>query len=136
MILLELLLRQHRDKLCVYDKTSTPLRVLAPLHLAASSSWGDYFAEAFQTALNKFRSQPLTIDTQGAPGLVHCMTHYTTLVCAGDNRPYPMPSASDVFGCASGTFSSESGDNTIHDLVKPRLCAALNRGTLDLGSTV
>jgi len=51
------------------------------------------------------------------------------LHCEGDNRPYPAPTAEDIFGCNTGPFAILEDDNDVHKAVVPRLCAAYNRGT-------
>ena len=50
--------------------------------------------------------------------------------CEGDNRDYAIFTASDIFGCNTGPFAIQEGDNAIHRAVMHRLCAAYNRGTL------
>jgi hypothetical protein len=52
------------------------------------------------------------------------------LTCAQDNRSYSKPSARDIWGCNSGPFAIQSGDNAVHVAVVPRLCAAFVRSTL------
>ena len=59
-----------------------------------------------------------------------CTVSDGTLICAGDNRGYAQPTAADIFGCNSGPFAIESGDNGVHFAVVPRLCAGFDRSTL------
>ena len=123
---------QPWDQLCVSDSSGNPLRIIAPPDYtsintnAFSSYWTDYVNQVWQ----QYSSQPLTINTQAAAGDVNCTVSGGTLNCDGDNRGYAQPVAADIWGCNSGPFAIESGDNAVHYAVVPRLCAAFNRATL------
>ncbi|KAI9663292.1 MAG: hypothetical protein M1821_008340 [Bathelium mastoideum] len=123
---------QPWDQLCVSDSNGNPLRIIAPSDYASvnpsafSDYWTDYVNQVWQT----YSSQPLTINTQAAAGDVTCTVSGGTLNCEGDNRGYAQPVASDIWGCNSGPFAIESGDNAVHYAVVPRLCAAFDRSTL------
>lgn len=77
-----------------------------------------------------YTNNDLIINTQTTPGNVTCRVSNDQLNCAGDNRPYARPTSADIFGCNSGPFAIEAGDNGVHLAVVPRLCAAFNRATL------
>ena len=123
---------QPWGSLCQTDSSGKQLRVLAPADYvsqnpsAFSSYWTAYINQVWSTYTN----QPLYIDTQVAAGVVKCQVTNNVLNCAGDNRGYNKPTASDIFGCNSGPFSIIAGqDNGIHYAVVPRLCAAFHRTT-------
>lgn len=118
--------------LCQADSNGNMLRVLAPTdyisaqNSAFSTYWNSYVDQVWST----YSSQPLYINTQGSAGTVSCQVSGDQLQCAGDNRGYSKPTASDIFGCNSGPFAIQGGDNGVHAAVVPRLCAAFHRSTL------
>ena len=126
---------QPWDQLCEVDSSGTPLRVLAPIDYTSinSNAFGSYWTEYVDRVWSQYTSSPLTIDTQAAAGKVNCQVSGNVLQCAGDNRNYAKPTATDIFGCNSGPFAIQSADNDVHRAVVPRLCAAFNRSTLLLG---
>ncbi|KAG5950453.1 hypothetical protein E4U53_005031 [Claviceps sorghi] len=122
--------------LCVVNRAGSPIRVLSPNIYAVmnpkdfESYWQDYVNKVWE----QFSKTPLTIDTQGAAGKIKCRVDGSQMSCDGDNRPYAKPSAEDIWGCNSGTFGKQDGDNDIHLAVIARLCAAFNRSTLLLSA--
>ncbi|WPG97386.1 glycoside hydrolase family 64 protein [Acrodontium crateriforme] len=119
--------------LCIRDITGRPLRVLAPGNYlnrnpgAFDQFWKPYVDKVW----DQFSQSNLTVITQAAAGNVSCSVQSNgTMTCAGDNRCYEKPTANDIFGCNSGPFAIQTGDNDVHKAVVPRLCAAFNRGTL------
>jgi hypothetical protein len=122
------------SSLCMTDSSGNYLRALAPYDYIADNNgdaFSDYFTDYINSVWSTFSSSPLTIDTQADAGEVTCTTGGSdTLTCGSDNRGYAQPSAGDIFGCNTGPFAIQSGDNTVHYAVVPRLCAAFNRGTL------
>lgn len=126
---------------CAYTPSNQLIRVLAPQDIMSTSNgyWNGYFDNYIKQVFQAYSTTPLQINTQAAAGVVNCKADMSsmTISCDGDNRPYSMPSAADIFGCNSGPFAIEAGDNAVHYAVVPRLCAAFNRGTLmiDGGST-
>lgn len=121
--------------LCMADSSGNLLRVIAPPDYLSSNSgafstfWNTYIDDVW----TQFTTDTLSIDTQMSAGVVDCTVETDGLLhCAGDNRGYAKPVAADIFGCNSGPFSIESGDNDIHSAVVPRLCAAFDRSTLTL----
>lgn len=121
--------------LCVTDTSGTPLRVLAPYDYISINpdAFSDYWTSYVDDVWSYYTTNTLTIDTQAAAGLVSCTVVDGLLCCDGDNRGYAQPTASDIFGCNSGPFAIEAGDNAVHSAVVPRLCAAFDRSTLMLG---
>lgn len=121
------------DRMCISAGDGKPIRVLSPnLYEAANpGASGDYYNHYSEQVWKKYTSQDLLIDTQSAIGLVKCRVYANEeLVCDGDNRGYTRPSAADVWGCNTGPFMIREGDNYIHRLIVPRLCAAFARTTL------
>ncbi|KAJ5815703.1 hypothetical protein N7474_007480 [Penicillium riverlandense] len=122
---------QPWNELCMTDSGGNVLRVIAPYDYislnpdAFDSYWTSYISQVW----SQYETTPLTIDTQTAAGLVNCTVSGDTLTCAGDNRGYEQPAASDIFGCNSGPFAIESSDNDVHRAVVPRLCAAFDRSS-------
>ncbi|KAJ9625496.1 hypothetical protein H2203_004253 [Taxawa tesnikishii (nom. ined.)] len=119
--------------LCFEDSNGDALRALSPaLYISTdSSAFDDYYDNYVDAVWNHYKSTPLTIDTQVSAGEVNCTVNSTSyLNCAGDNRGYAKPTASDIFGCSTGPFAFESNDNAVHYAVVPRLCAAFDRSTL------
>ncbi|KAH7312207.1 glycoside hydrolase family 64 protein [Stachybotrys elegans] len=112
-----------------------PVRVLSPYLYTDLDANGfvTYWDQYANDVWNKYRSQPLVIDTQGPAGRVNCWVTGDVMNCDGDNRGYARPTARDIWGCDSGPFGKASGDNGVHLAVIPRLCAAFVRSTLLLG---
>lgn len=123
---------QAWNQLCMTTSNGTPLRVVSPSDWisvtpnAFSTYWTNYVNQVWNT----YTTQTLTIDTQTTSGLIACKVSSGLLQCAGDNRGYAKPTAGDIFGCNSGPFSIQAGDNGVHLAVVPRLCAAFDRSTL------
>ncbi|KAG5984259.1 hypothetical protein E4U55_005530 [Claviceps digitariae] len=124
------------DALCIADRAGKPIRVISPNIYAVMNPkdfenyWESYVDQVWQ----HFSDKPLTIDTQGVAGKVKCLVRGSQMSCDGDNRSYEKPSAIDIWGCNSGTFGKQDGDNDVHLAVIARLCAAFNRSTLLLSS--
>ena len=126
---------QPWNQLCVYEPSGSPLRVIAPGDFAATNSaaFSDYWTDYVNQVWEAFSStNSLTVDTQAGAGNVSCTVTDGTLNCAGDNRGYAPPTASDIWGCNTGPFAIEENDNDVHYAVVPRLCAAFHRSTFML----
>ncbi|GAB7357198.1 hypothetical protein MBLNU459_g8184t1 [Dothideomycetes sp. NU459] len=119
-------------ELCMTDKSGNNLRVLAPPDYISikPTAFQDYFTSYVNQVWTHYKTTPLTIHTQAAAGNVNCTVNGSYLNCTGDNRGYAKPSAADIFGCSSGPFAFQAGDNAVHYAVVPRLCAAFHRATL------
>ncbi|CAK3972415.1 Hypothetical predicted protein [Lecanosticta acicola] len=117
---------------CEYRPDGGLVRGLSPaVYLSqVPNAFGTYFGWYINDAWDYYRSNDLTINTQSAPGNVTCRVVGSQLTCAGDNRGYNKPTVTDIFGCNTGPFAVEAGDNAVHAAVVPRLCAAINRATL------
>jgi hypothetical protein len=118
--------------LCVTDTDGALIRIIAPSDYISleGTAFENYWTAYVTQVWDFYTTNTLTIDTQGSAGTVSCTVVSGTLTCDGDNRGYAQPAASDIFGCNSGPFLIESGDNDIHQAVVPRLCAAFDRSTL------
>ncbi|KAK4632082.1 Glucan endo-1,3-beta-glucosidase [Fulvia fulva] len=119
------------DQLCTYKPNGELIRVLAPnlIQSQNKAAFGTYFAKYVDDVWNYYKTHDLTINTQAKPGNVTCRVTGSTLNCAGDNRGYPKPNNVDIFGCNTGPFTVQAGDNEVHQAVVPRLCAAFNRAS-------
>jgi hypothetical protein len=117
---------------CVANSSGNLLRVLSPGQYGVlnPSAFANYWNTYADQVWSKYTSAPLTINTQSGPGNVQCQVSGSTLTCAGDNRGYAKPTAGDIWGCNSGPFAIQGGDNAVHYAVVPRLCAAFVRSTL------
>jgi len=122
---------QPWDDLCVTGTTGQPLRVLNPTDYLAlnPSAFQTYWDSYIDAVWSHYSTDTLIVDTQSAAGQVACSVSGSTLSCAGDNRAYSKPTASDIFGCNSGPFAILGSDNNVHRAVVPRLCAAFDRST-------
>jgi len=123
---------QPWDSLCVTDSKGTPLRVLSPTQYLSinNSAWSTYWNNYIDQVWDHYTDNNLTINTQAQAGMVNCSVTNETMYCAGDNRGYAKPTATDLYGCNGGPFSIQGGDNQVHYAVVPRLCAAFHRTTL------
>lgn len=123
---------QPWGQLCEQNIDGQVLRVNAPIDYISvnPSAFENYWTDYVNQVWDHYTTNPLTINTQGSAGNVSCQVQNGQLQCEGDNRGYSQPNAADIFGCNSGPFGIESGDNYIHTAVVPRLCAAFTRSTL------
>lgn len=118
--------------LCQATASGQPLRVIAPIDYLSlhPDAFQSYFSSYIDQVWSHYTTNTLTINTQAPAGKVACKVSNNALSCAGDNRAYAKPSATDIFGCNSGPFAIFGSDNDVHRAVVPRLCAAFNRGIL------
>ncbi|KAK1242848.1 hypothetical protein MKX08_005660 [Trichoderma sp. CBMAI-0020] len=117
--------------MCVANSAGTPIRALSPndYNVINSAGFQNYWTAYVDQVWNQYTNNPLTINTQSV-GNVNCQVSGGTLNCNGDNRGYAKPTAGDIWGCNSGPFAIQGGDNAVHAAVVPRLCAAFVRSTL------
>ena len=123
---------QPWDQLCINNDKGELMRVLSPAGLISmnKTAFADYWYPYTNDTMGMYSKEGITINTQAAAGMVKCNWQGSNeLHCEGDNRPYPAPTAEDIFGCNTGPFAILEDDNDVHRAVVPRLCAALNRGT-------
>ncbi|KFH44846.1 Glucan endo-1,3-beta-glucosidase-like protein [Hapsidospora chrysogenum ATCC 11550] len=118
--------------LCMAGADGKPVRALSPTGYSDINPdgfrtyWDDYANRVWA----KYANEPLVINTQSGAGHVDCRVSGNMLSCEGDNRPYPKPTAIDIWGCNSGPFGKIGQENAVHLAVIPRLCAAFVRSTL------
>ncbi|KAL7910349.1 glycoside hydrolase family 64 protein [Trichoderma velutinum] len=118
--------------MCIANSAGTPVRALSPNDYTVinSAPFQNYWSAYVDQVWSHYTSTPLTINTQTSAGNVNCQVSGNTLNCNGDNRSYSKPAAADIWGCNSGPFVNQDGDNAVHAAVVPRLCAAFVRSTL------
>ena len=118
--------------MCIAGGNGSPIRVLAPADYSSidPNSFANYWSDYVDQVWAKYTNEPLMINTQTDAGIVNCQVSGDTLNCAGDNRGFTKPSATDIWGCNGGPFGRLDGDSGIHIAVIPRLCAAFTRSTL------
>lgn len=120
--------------LCVGGDGGDFLRVVSPSVQISNQAtafldyWTDYVDQVFDT----YATRQLTINTQMAAGDVLCTSNSSSLVCSGGGGTYTKPSAANIFGCNSGPFEVSEIDGDVAAAVVARLCAAFQRGTLEL----
>lgn len=122
------------SKMCIAGDDGKPIRVLSPVdfgNIDNTDGFGDYWKEYIDEMWTKYSSESLAINTQKM-GKVHCKVQGEELQCDGDNRGYQKPDSKDIWGCNSGPFGIEKGDNNVHLAIVPRLCAAIQRATLGI----
>ncbi|KAI5458999.1 family 64 glycoside hydrolase [Mariannaea sp. PMI_226] len=120
------------SSMCISNSAGKPVRALSPndYNSINSNAFANYWSSYVNSVWTKYSSETLTINTQTSAGNVACKVSGGILSCNGDNRGYAKPSAADIWGCNSGPFAIQGGDNAIHYAVVPRLCAAFTRSTL------
>lgn len=123
---------QPWDKMCMTDSNGNALRVMSPnLWLSTNPGQLDsYWDPYIQSVWSTYTNQDLVFNLQDSDGTAACRVTSGTLNCKGDNRGYAQPTAADIAGCNSGPFAIASGDNSVHQAIVPRLCAAFTRSTL------
>ncbi|ETS75886.1 hypothetical protein PFICI_12830 [Pestalotiopsis fici W106-1] len=150
-------LGQHDwDKLCIYSKENTLVRVISPnidasMH-RVNSTLVDYYKDYVDKAWQEYTERDLTLNLQGdADGLplltpgdgiaTVCRVNNGTRALTCDKAPghsYAKPTTSDIWGCNSGPFVvgaiNGSSNSLMHSRIIPRLCAAFTRSTLLLSN--
>lgn len=111
------------------------LRALSPN--SAIVMQPDLFKEYYQPYIDavweKYRSEDLTINTQGHWGDPKGRVGKDGMLAFKDIGSYAKPSAVDIFGCSSGPFSGYPADKADRmGNVGARLAAGFNRSTLHL----
>ena len=117
------------DQLVATDSSGAVLRVLAPAH--SPTGFGTYWDSYLNAVWDHYRTTTLTIDGQGGIGTYSGTVSGDVLVFAGldtNGVPFTKPSATDIFGCASGPLYNSGAD--ARSAVAARLAAAINRSTL------
>lgn len=117
------------DKLVVNDSSGGVLRVMAPSH--SPVDFGNYWDDYLNRVWSRYASTPLTVNGQGSIGSYTGTVSGGAIVFSGLNTngvPFTKPSATDIFGCASGPLYNSGGD--ARGAIAARLSAALNRSSL------
>jgi Beta-1,3-glucanase/Carbohydrate binding module (family 6) len=117
------------DRLVATDSSGGVLRVMAPSH--SPVDFGGYWDDYLNRVWSHYTSNPLTINGQGSIGSYTGKVSGNAIVFSGLNTngvPFTKPSATDIFGCASGPLYNSGGD--ARGAIAARLSAALNRSSL------
>lgn len=86
--------------------------------------WTDYVNQVYA----KYKSTPLTIDTQASYGEVKGTVNSSGSLDFGDGSVFAKPNAKDIFGNNTGPFAT--GSNSKTNTIIPRLAAGFCRSTL------
>ena len=121
---------------CIANENGELIRVLSPLSYQSiddsyTTAFNGYWSDYVDQVWYYYSSNMLIIDTQDPVyNEVTCQVIDDLLHCGdGDNLAYPKPTDNDIWGCSTGTFD-QNGGNELHLLIIPRLCAAFTRSTL------
>ncbi|WP_347239627.1 beta-1,3-glucanase family protein [Streptomyces sp. L2] len=117
------------ERLVVTDASGAVLRVMSPTH--SPVGFGTYWDDYLNRVWSHFASTPLTIDGQGGIGSYTGTVSGDAIVFSGldtNGVPFTRPSATDIFGCASGPLYNSGAD--ARGAIAARLAAAFNRGSL------
>jgi hypothetical protein len=120
---------QPWSSLITKDNNGNFLRVLSPnnaIQLNPSAFFG-YFDPYINQVWSQYTSHPMLCNTQAQWGTVTGTVKGNNLVFDGQCS-FAKPSTQDIFSCSTGPFSGSDDAETM--CIIPRLCAALNRGTL------
>jgi hypothetical protein len=106
------------------------LRALSPQNgiVLNSSLLSGYYNNYVTQVWQKYESTTLTVDTQAAAGIVTGQVSGGVLTFPGIGS-FAQPSATDIFSCATGPFSTAGASLAVLGII-PRLAAAFNRSTL------
>ncbi|KAI2631612.1 hypothetical protein GGS21DRAFT_491511 [Xylaria nigripes] len=141
-------------KLCLRGQDNKPLRVMSPAKYASLNPTDkdaiDYYEPYIDEIWKKYQDVDLKINTQVdgtdpsgekvADGqIVTCRVGKSdnTLHCDQGAGDFQRPVTTDIWGCDSGPFENPRQGATepwSRTRVRPRLCAAFARSTLDLDS--
>lgn len=116
------------SQLCV-ETGGKVTRVLSPgeymkTHPAAFS---EYFTPYARSVYAQWATQPKIYDL-GNLGIMTCVGSADGSSASCNGRPYALPTAADVFGCATGPFAPVA-PNTPHEALRAPFCADFHRGT-------
>ncbi|MFE2375276.1 beta-1,3-glucanase family protein [Streptomyces sp. NPDC059398] len=117
------------DRLVVSDSSGGVLRVMAPSH--SPVDFGNYWDDYLNRVWTRYASTSLKVNGQGSIGSYTGTVSGGAIVFSGLNTngvPFTKPSATDIFGCASGPLYNSGGD--ARGAIAARLSAALNRSSL------
>ncbi|KAI9715616.1 MAG: hypothetical protein M1828_000759 [Chrysothrix sp. TS-e1954] len=122
---------QAWDKSCQTDSSGTPIRVLAPLHLAEvdQSALSTYFDAYVNQVWSHYTSNKLII-TAGDNGNFTGQVDSTGSLVFDQGGSFQKPVLGDIMGCNSGPFANPIGGDIARLSIVPRLCAAFDRSTL------
>jgi hypothetical protein len=117
------------DKL-IFPNPQQPIRVLSPYNAMVTdgSKFAGYWEPYIDQVWNQYQNQPLTIDTQGGPGIVQGKVDGNGIFDFGDAGKFHKPSSADIFSCNTGPFGGLG--NTTPGNIAARICAAFNRSTI------
>ncbi|KAM7192747.1 glycoside hydrolase family 18 protein [Rhypophila sp. PSN 637] len=132
---------QHRIDGAPWDQliVKTPdgkktLRVLSP-NLARISKphlFEGYFEGYVSQVWDRFKKEPLTVDTQSRFGVVQGRVVNEVLTFPGVGT-YPKPSTEDIFSNSTGPFRTDTDG---YRALTPRIAAAFNRSELMLANAI
>jgi len=117
------------DQLIVKSSTGQILRALSPnLGIVMNSAlFSGYYEPYVELVYQSHASNPISIDTQSATGIVTGTVSGNILDFSV--ATFPQPSTSDIFSCSTGPFLTNTA---VFQAITPRLAAAYNRSTLHL----
>lgn len=116
------------NKLCV-KANGTITRVLSPgVHMQKNpDAFEGYFDEYGRAVYKQWNITPRVYNL-GNLGNMTCVGSADGNSASCNGRPYYLPTAADVFGCASGPFAAVA-PGTPHEALRAPFCADFNRGT-------
>lgn len=108
------------------------LRIVSPDKgsILTSGLFDGYYDDYVNQVWDKYKTDTLTINTQGSWGNVTGQTDSSGNLNFGSAGSVSKPSAGDIFNCSSGAFSATNMDTDELANIGARIAAALNRSTL------
>jgi hypothetical protein len=119
------------DQLIVKSPSGQTLRALSPNlgTVINPALFSGYFEPYVDLVYQSHTSNPISIDTQSATGVVNGTASGNTLNFSVAS--FPKPSTQDIFSCSTGPFLTSSD---VFRAITPRLAAGFNRSTLHLNT--
>lgn len=115
-------------QLCV-ESGGKIIRVLSPGEYMKThpDAFADYFTAHVKAVYTQWASQPRVFDL-GNSGKITCTGSADGMSANCNGQVLALPTAGDVFGCASGPFAA-TGQTGPFEALRAPLCALFNRGT-------
>ncbi|KAK0113618.1 hypothetical protein ONS95_013863 [Cadophora gregata] len=114
----------------IVESDGKPIRVLSPNNarvMSGGQKFEGYYDEYVNACWDKYRAQPLIIDTQASYGVLEGWVNDDDLLRFEGHGTFSKPSTGDIFSCSTNCFRD---NKEAMGPLTARISAALNRSTL------
>ncbi|KAH7327220.1 hypothetical protein BKA65DRAFT_528190 [Rhexocercosporidium sp. MPI-PUGE-AT-0058] len=114
----------------VYEAEGEPIRVLSPNNarvMRGGKMFEGYYDEYVNAVWDKYRAEPLIVDTQASYGVLEGWVNDDDELCFEGHGRFSKPDTGDIFSCSTKCFRD---NKAAMGPLTARISAALNRSTL------